>query len=114
MKIKHDGISLSRLSKARLLADCDIALWNIRVCGKNWPGMNCGVCEKCVRTMLELMAAGVLDKTATFPQKDVTVGMLSQLKLRKITPEDPYSVQAEYLELISSLAAMGRQDLVEP
>jgi hypothetical protein len=113
LNIKHDGISLSRLTKTGLLADWHIALRNIRVCGKNWPGLNCGVCEKCVRTMLELLAVDALDKTVTFPQKNVTAEMLSQLKLRKITPEDPYSVQAEYLELISPLAARGRQDLVE-
>jgi hypothetical protein len=34
--------------------------------------LNCGKCEKCVRTMLGLLAVGAMDKTDAFPVKDVS------------------------------------------
>lgn len=110
MRIKHDGVALSRLDKTRLLADWDPALRNIKVCGPNWPGENCGRCEKCKRTMLELLAAGVLHKTRAFPYDDVTEEMISKIYIKQ--PVFGYSVEDDYLELIEPFQAMGRNDLV--
>jgi hypothetical protein len=110
LRIKHDGVTLSRLDKARLLSDWNIALRNIKVCGPNWPGDNCGKCEKCQRTMLELLSVGVLEKTKAFSYDDVTEDMLSKINLKQ--PAFGYSVEDDYLELIEPLQAMGRIDLV--
>src|SRR3954451_9588871 len=67
LKIRYDGTSLSRLDNLRLLADWQFGLDNLRVCNKQeqyQPGrFNCGECEKCLRTMLGLLAAGALSKT---------------------------------------------------
>ena len=48
------------------------AVWKfLRVCWKNnSQELNCGRCEKCVRTMVSLAAAGVLPKCETFPGRD--------------------------------------------
>jgi hypothetical protein len=109
LAIKHDGISKSRFDKVLEISDWDSGLQVIRVCGPNWPGKNCCKCEKCVRTMLELLAAGVLHKTEAFSIHDVTPDMISRLKIKK--PEFGYSVDDDYLELIGPLERIGRQDL---
>ena len=58
--VRSDGAELSRLEKVRLITEWEAALDNIRVCWEgNVPGENCGACEKCVRTQLELAALGI-------------------------------------------------------
>ncbi len=63
--IVHDG-PISRLEKVRLLADHPEALANLKVCFVEDTPRNCGRCEKCLATMLELHVAGVLDQCAGF------------------------------------------------
>jgi hypothetical protein len=66
--IIHDGARYSRFQKVRDLANWPTALAALRVCPAN-PGSeaNCGKCEKCLRTRLELLAAGVEDTAAFGP-----------------------------------------------
>jgi hypothetical protein len=110
LRIFHDGINLSRFSKTRLLADWDVALQHLRVCNQyklyNPGRLNCGKCEKCIRTMLALVALGALDKTAAFPLKDITVQNIDAISL---TP----STYPLYKELIIPLHTKGRVDLAE-
>lgn len=62
----HDGSRFSRLEKVRDLAGWPTALAVLRVCPESPDGeANCGRCEKCLRTRLELLAAGV-EETAAF------------------------------------------------
>jgi hypothetical protein len=65
----HDGWEASRMDKIdRHIARSPLALRYLRVCYINKNGSyNCGECEKCLRTMVSLQAAGVLDKAETFP-----------------------------------------------
>lgn len=109
LRIRHDGITMSRLDKTRLLADWGSALDNIRVCGPNWPGDNCGKCEKCVRTMLALLAAGVLDRSGAFPFDDVSAELVDSVNIKR--PVFGYAVEDDYLELLPALGRMGRMDL---
>jgi hypothetical protein len=61
----HDGSRFSRLEKVRELAQWPTALAALRVCPANISDRpNCGRCEKCLRTRLELLAAGVEETTA--------------------------------------------------
>jgi hypothetical protein len=62
MAIVHDGASFCRTAKLASLSRVPVALQSLKVCwqGKD-QGRNCGVCEKCVRTQLNLMAVGVTD-----------------------------------------------------
>jgi hypothetical protein len=64
--IVHDGSRFSRLEKVRDLASWPAALAALRVCAANLGDHpNCGRCEKCLRTRLELLAVGV-EETAAF------------------------------------------------
>lgn len=110
LRIRHDGITMTRLDKARLIAGWDTALRNIKVCGPGWPGSNCCRCEKCLRTMLELMAAGVLDKTGAFTVHDIPAELVAKINIKK--PTFGYTVDDDYLELIEPLRQQGRLDLV--
>lgn len=67
LEFVHDGCEASRLEKARRIATSAVALQTLRVCEQPSAGApNCGRCDKCVRTMLRLAAAGALEKCATF------------------------------------------------
>lgn len=112
VRIHHYGAELSRLEKTRLVADWLTGLQNIKVCTRNWPGENCGRCEKCIRTMLALVALGRLDQTRAFKDDDVTESMVRNIELERQSSKNSYTVEESYLELIPALSARGRQDLV--
>ena len=64
--VVHDGAAFNRSEKAAFLAAHPTALRSLRVCMAQSRG-NCGVCEKCVRTRLNLMVVGV-DQPPCFDQ----------------------------------------------
>jgi hypothetical protein len=110
LRIRHEGIALSRFDKTKLVADWDVALQHLRVCNhferyqSGW--LNCGRCEKCVRTMLALLALGVLGQTRAFPIDDVSADLVRS-KVRVM-----YDMVYFYRDLIAPLAEKGRPDLV--
>jgi hypothetical protein len=66
--VVHDGSRFSRVEKVRDLASWPAALAALRPC----PAVpafraNCGRCEKCLRTRLELLVAGVEETEALGP-----------------------------------------------
>jgi len=67
----HDGTEATRLEKIiRQVGKSPIAMQYLRVCYMNTKSQyNCGHCDKCIRTMLGLYAAGALEKAKTFPYK---------------------------------------------
>jgi hypothetical protein len=111
LRVLHDGLTLSRLEKTKLVLEWAAALQHLRVCNtvRDYrPGtINCGRCEKCVRTKLALLGLGALDKTAAFVENDV----LPNEVLGTAHIHSPY-MEACYLELIPPLAERGREDLV--
>ena len=76
LEIIHDGCEATRVEKAKRVAQSDLALSHLRVCyqnllkkghyGERPDKWNCGHCEKCVRTMLNLYIADALDRCPTF------------------------------------------------
>ena len=109
LMIRHDSISLSRFEKVKLIADWDIAFQNIRVCNKSElyeiGKLNCGQCIKCVRTMLELEALGLLEKCHAFPSCQLTPELASPVvKIFKTTV-------GFYKALIRPLKDQNRHDL---
>jgi hypothetical protein len=62
LTIVHDGAAFSRTEKIARLSAVPAALQSLKVC---WEGVkqgrNCGVCEKCIRTQLNFLAAGVAE-----------------------------------------------------
>ena len=68
-----------------MLSKSQLALDNLRVCWRNRPvKFNCGVCEKCIRTMVNLEISGVLDKCKTFNRK-LTLSMVANTTADKLT-----------------------------
>lgn len=67
----HDGTEATRLDKIVWeVSKSPVALEHLRVCYMNQKGTyNCGVCDKCVRTMIHFYVAGALDKVKTFPHE---------------------------------------------
>lgn len=115
LRILHDGIRLTRLDKVKLVAGWDVALQNIRVCNryKHYQAgmLNCGRCEKCVRTMLALTALGVLERTRAFPEQDVSPELLMKSVDMTKSGYDVF-MKLQYEELLGPLSAVGRHDLV--
>ncbi|HJX31404.1 MAG TPA: hypothetical protein VJ624_06085 [Thermodesulfobacteriota bacterium] len=67
LEFVHDGCEATRVEKVALIAEHEVALKFLRVCGTNTNGAyNCGWCEKCIRTKISLHIAGSLDRCATF------------------------------------------------
>ncbi len=69
LMIVNDGCEARRIDKiVKKIANYRIALDTLRVCYINPEGKyNCGLCPKCIRTMIGLHIAGVLNESKTFP-----------------------------------------------
>ena len=110
VSVRHGQPALDRIEKTRIVSEWDEGLsvlqpclyWRIPEAGR----VNCGECEKCLRTMLALVALGKLDRAPTFPANDVTPAMLEPLLI-----EDHFAV-LYYTQCVTALAARGRHDLV--
>ncbi len=65
----HDGTEATRIEKViSQIARSSLALEHLRVCFANERGAyNCGKCDKCLRTMINLYVADTLEKSSTFP-----------------------------------------------
>lgn len=89
--IVHDGASFARTEKVREIACWPEALQHLRVCMVGKPGehdANCGVCEKCIRTILNFRVLGIglpgcFENDATDDQIAALRG-LDQLKLAEL------------------------------
>jgi len=107
LKIRHRDLELPRIDKIRSIADWDVGLNNMRVCLANVKDrLNCGKCEKCVRTMLGLEAVGVLPKMTSFVEDQVSPDLLDAFSITIRHREHFYE------ELIEPLKVCGRLDLV--
>ena len=79
--VRTDGAEHTRLEKVKLVSEWEVAVNHIRVCWEGKvPGENCGVCEKCVRTQLELAAFGVTPR-GNFKAR-LRPGMVAGIRLR--------------------------------
>lgn len=68
LQFVHNGSEATRIQKAALISKSEIAMNTLRVCWKNSAAAyNCGECEKCVRTMINLKAVGALKRCSVFP-----------------------------------------------
>jgi hypothetical protein len=106
LRIRHRDAGLSRLQKLRIVSRWAVAFQNFRVCLANVPDqLNCGRCEKCVRTMLELEALGLLHQTRAFADDAVDPDWLDAFSIT-IQVREPF-----YEALIEPLRQRGREDL---
>ena len=106
----HDGTGYARAEKARLLARAPEARDHLFVCFEPPAGgsSNCGSCEKCLRTMLELLAGGGLAHSRVFP-RDVDPASILAL------PGVPSFRALSYYwaPLVEPLRHAGRADLAD-
>lgn len=108
--IQGDQDELLRSDKVALLADWEQGRTLMQPChyvtipedGK----INCGRCEKCVRTMLLLTGLGRLDEVDAFDDKEVTPGMVRRIPVHN-------DAKADLLQqALPLLKEAGRHDLV--
>jgi hypothetical protein len=106
LEIRHVGIRFGRLERVGEIASWDAGVENIVVCLQRPepPLLNCGRCEKCVRTMTELLAIGALGRAVSFPSSDVTPQMIRGLRLSAL-------VEDYWKDVLPLLAERGRGDL---
>jgi hypothetical protein len=79
--LSHDGCEATRLDKTRLVSEHPIALETLRVCYENPDSVyNCGRCQKCLLTMVELQRCGALELCRTFPQNPRIKDVLEKSK----------------------------------
>ena len=73
LELVHDGCEAARRDKLRAISGCEAARRWLRVCWENEDGAyNCGRCEKCVRTLVELRLLGLSELFESFPELDLT------------------------------------------
>ncbi|NNE05811.1 MAG: hypothetical protein HKN15_08835 [Xanthomonadales bacterium] len=92
MQVIHSGGRISRTRKLEALADDPVVCANLRVCfreprfdAQTGAAINCGQCEKCVRTIVSLHIMGKPDSFTTFPYRP-PLGELRDVRLLARTP----------------------------
>lgn len=106
----HTGeVAVLRHEKLAAVAAWPEGLEALQVCLTHAPlppgVVNCGRCEKCLRTRMSLLVAGALDRATTFPQRG-----LAPAELARYAPNgDPRGHFTA--PLVEGLARVGRPDL---
>jgi hypothetical protein len=97
IEIIHDGAEASRPGKMKEVCQNQCALETLRVCLDRTSGKyNCGTCEKCLRTMLNLHVYDRLQQCRTFSNE------LTFRRVAKICIKSDF-VKMEYQELLQAL-----------
>ncbi len=77
LRVYHDAERFKRIDKVIAIADWKVGLDHLRVCFSGGPGtLNCGECEKCLRTKLALLCVDRLSATKVFKNNDLSIGLL--------------------------------------
>lgn len=108
VEIRHEGSAWRRLEKVARVASWEPALRNLAVCtdpAPPEPWGNCGRCEKCLRTRLELAAVGAPDG-APFPPPVLSADALAPIHLA-------FNHDYFWEPLEAPLRARGRSDLAD-
>jgi len=109
VEICYDGFEANRFEKVASIAQNDAALRHLRVCTRGTAEVpNCGTCEKCLRTMVALEAAGVLARCSTFPSDRVDPEAVAALVLRKPTKRAQWEQNLRGLESAGSNPQLAR------
>ena len=102
LAFSHDGGEAKRVEKIRFIARFPIVTDTLRVCTyRPFSAViyNCGVCEKCLRTMVALHMAGALQRCRTLPNS------IDLRELRSISVAEDLRVYME--ELVADLGSSG-------
>ncbi|HUG36170.1 MAG TPA: hypothetical protein VML54_04415, partial [Candidatus Limnocylindrales bacterium] len=108
LEVRHDGLWMSRLEKTALLTEWDSAMAIVQSCQQHQiirESINCGRCNKCLRTMIHLAALGKLDRAPSFSVQALTVEMI---RATPITRKEDVGYLEPCIELF---VQRGRPDL---
>jgi hypothetical protein len=107
LAVLHDGVQLTRMAKTKIVAEWPVGLANLRVCTSRPEigARNCGRCEKCVRTWLQLLAVGAEVPEGTFGPAPLTPDTI-----RNIAAQTPFRAMC-YMECVEPLERRGLHDL---
>ena len=113
-RVEHDLFSMDRIDKLALVADWPTGLANIRVCQNDDTGRhNCGTCEKCIRTLVQLAALGKLEgAAASFPGAQLTPELIMTIEEYDMIKGYPYYI-AWYSAAIPGLRDHGHRDVAD-
>ncbi|MBD8608546.1 hypothetical protein IFT73_16950 [Aeromicrobium sp. CFBP 8757] len=81
VRFEHDAVDVTRPDKVREIAKHQVSLDHLRVCWENKNNaFNCGRCEKCIRTMINLRSVDALRRCKTLPT-EVDAAAVGRLRL---------------------------------
>ena len=108
LAIRHEPNPLTRFQRLREISQSPELLENLIVClaFPTAPQINCGECEKCLRTMSALLALGKLQDARRFPARGVTPELL------RAAPLDE-STAIYWDDHLPLLEEQGRTDLLD-
>ena len=104
LEFVSDGGWATRTDKTRVVVRSAVAREHLRVCWERPGGGNCGACEKCLRTMVDLHLAGALAACRTFP---ATIDAARIRTLRLPVADHPF-----WREMLTLLRATGRDGVL--
>ena len=106
LEFVHDGCESNRLEKIGILAQEPALLHVLRVCARDCTEdvYNCGLCPKCLMTMVGLHVAGVLERCTTLPH-EIDQDRLSAVIITNQT-------QRLYLEQLRDALGRSEKDLI--
>lgn len=107
LAVRHEALGWRRVEKVARLRAHGWALERLISCSDAPAGaaMNCGRCTKCVRTLLELEAAGALDRARSFPPGRVTAETIRALDLE--------GTEYFWATLVPPMRRLGREDVAK-
>ena len=112
LSIHHDGIEASRLEKAAAIGGWKDGLAALYVCeGGPFEGdaVNCGCCEKCLRTRVDLLLGAGIEEPPTFPPGRATAAAIGTIpRLAGLRRPSYY-----WSELAEAAGKRGRPDLAK-
>lgn len=112
LAVFHDGLEASRLEKVARLVRSPAALESLIVCNEgplSTEDLNCGSCEKCLRTLASFVAAGIGPDAGSFACRDLAPTRRGTLE---IGPH-PWAVEIYWREIEPVLRERGRQELAD-
>jgi hypothetical protein len=107
VKFVHHGFEKTRAQKVQALVDHQAAMDNLRVCWLNWRDphgdYNCGKCEKCTRTVINIQVAGGAGRCRTLPPS-ISPKQVAKLKINN------HGSMAFVEQNLDALRSSGRDD----
>jgi hypothetical protein len=101
LRVHHCGAHLWRTQKLQAIMDHPLVQRHLRVCWEHRsPAMNCGRCEKCLRTQIILARAGRLERFAVFDSPESLARRIDEAE--PMTGDTPVVYEALVREGLSS------------